>query len=286
MKNFLFISVLSLLLFSCSKEISVDLPEPEKQIVVDGGIFAGQPAEINLTWSTGYFDAVDSASLASYLISNATVVVYDGALTDTLHIAYDPNRPIPIVWKGLNIIGQVGHTYQLKVVTEGKTATSSTTIPNPLALDSTWFQVETGTDSLGFALARMTDPAGGGNGYRWFAKRITKDPAFMAPYGSAFDDKFIDGKTFDFAYNRPNIPGSTAPEDNNDEAGYYVQGDTIVVQFCTIGSNEVQFFKTFESVVSNNGNPFASPGVIKTNVTGGLGVFCGYSPSYDTIVCH
>src|SRR6185436_12949207 len=118
MKKFSIISscltlLLSMLLFSCSKEITIDLPSPEKQIVVDGGIFVGQPTEINLTWSTGYFDPVDSASLSNYLISNALVVVHDGVLTDTLHIAYDPNRPIPIVWKGLNIIGQVGHTYVL-----------------------------------------------------------------------------------------------------------------------------------------------------------------------------
>ncbi len=278
--------LLMAMLTSCSKEITVDLPEPEKQIVVDGGIFVGQPAEINLTWSTGYFDPVDSASLANYLISNASVVLYDGASTDTLHIAFDQTRPIPVVWKGQNIIGQVGHTYQLKVIADGKTATSTTAIPTPLVLDSVWFKVEPGTDSLGFAWARMTDPAGEGNGYRWFAKRITKDPAFMAPFGSAFDDKFIDGKSFDFAYNRPSIPGSTAPEDNNAEAGYYVQGDTIVVQFCTIGSAEVQFFRTYENVVSNNGNPFASPGVIKTNVNNGLGIFCGYGPSYDTIICH
>ena len=108
----------------------------------------------------------------------------------------------------------------------------------------------------------------------------------MAPFGSAFNDKFIDGKTFDFAYDRPSIPGSTAPEDNNAEAGYYVRGDTIVVQFCTIGTAEVDFFRTYENMVSNNGNPFASPGVIKTNISGGLGIFCGYSPTYDTIICR
>jgi hypothetical protein len=286
MKNILFVTTLSIFLFSCTKEITVSLPEPEKQIVVDGGIFVGQPAEINLTWSTGYFDPIDSASLQNYLISNAVVVVYDGALTDTLQVTFDANKPIPIVWKGQNIIGQVGHTYNLKVVADGKTATSVTTIQNPNQLDSTWFKIEAGTDSLGFAWAHMTDPLGFGNGYRWFSKRITKDPAFMAPIGSAFDDKFIDGKSFDFAYNRPSVPGSSAPEDNNAEAGYYVIGDTIVVQFCTIGTPEVQFFRSLDNAVSNNGNPFASPGVIKTNVTGGLGIFCGYSPSYDTIICH
>jgi hypothetical protein len=286
MKKLFFISTAAILLFSCQKEITVDLPEVEKKIVVDGGIFVGQHAEVNLTWSTGYFDPIDSASLASYLISNGTVTVTDGSQVDTLHVAYDPNKPIPIVWVGSTIFGQVGHTYTLSVTTEGKTVTATTTIPTPVPLDSAWFKIEPDQDTLGFAWAHLTDPVGQGNGYRWFAKRITKDPAFMAPYGSSFDDRFIEGKSFDFAYNRPSTPGSTAPEDNDGQRGYYKVGDTIVVQFCSIGQREVNFFRTYETEVGNNGNPFASPGVIETNVDGGLGIFCGYSPSYDTIICH
>lgn len=275
-----------LLFFSCSKTITIDLPAPEKKIVVDGGIFTGKYAEINLTWSTGYFDPVDSAALASVLITNATAIITDGTLIDTLHLAYDANRPIPIVWMGSVILGQVGHTYNLSVVANGKTATATSTIRNPVQLDSTWFKVEPPSDSLGFAWARLSDPVGPENGYRWFSKRITKDAAFMAPFGSAFDDKFIEGTTFDFGYTRPSIPGSTAPEDTGPQAGYYIRGDTIIVQFCSIGQAEVNFFRTFENAVMSNGNPFAAPSVIKTNVTGGLGIFCGYSPVYDTIICH
>lgn len=286
MKKLILLIFPVLFLFSCTKEVTIDLPAPEKKIVVDGGIYVGAPAEINLTWSTGYFDPIDSASIANYLISNAVVVVHDGALTDTLHPAFNPNKPIPIVWRGTTILGQVGHTYTLTVVAEGKTATSTTTINQPVALDSTWFKLEPPHDSLGYAWAHLTDPAGPGNGYRWFAKRITKDPAFLAPFGSAFDDKFIEGSSFDFAYYRPSTPGSSAPEDNNEQDGFYITGDTIVVQFCSIGQPEVNFFRTYENVVANNGNPFAAPGVIKTNVEGGLGIFCGYSPSYDTIICH
>jgi hypothetical protein len=286
MKKLFFVSIISLFLFSCTKEVTIDLPAPEKKIVVDGGIYAGAPAEINLTWSTGYFDPIDSASLANYLITSATVVLHDGSLTDTLHISYNPNKPIPIVWVGTTMIGQVGHTYTLTVTADGKSVTATTKIPSPVALDSTWFRLEPPNDSLGFAWAHLTDPVGNGNGYRWFAKRITKDPAFMAPFGAAFDDKFIEGQSFDFAYNRPSNPGSSAPEDNNEQRGYYVIGDTVVIQFCTIGQAEVNFFRTYENVVASNGNPFAAPGVIKTNVEGGLGVFCGYSPSYDTIICH
>lgn len=286
MKKYPFILVALLALVSCQKEITVDLPEIEKKIVVDGGIYTGQLAEINLTWSTGYFDPIDSASLANYLISNAVVTLSDGSTTDTLHLAYNPYKPIPIVWRGSTIIGQPGRTYNLTVTAEGKTVTASTTIPSPLPLDSSWFKIEPGQDSLGFAWAHMTDPVGAGNGYRWFAKRLNKDSVFLAPFGSTFDDRFIEGKSFDFAYNRPYNPSPDAPPEIDGEGGYYKIGDVVVVQFCAIGQAEVNFFRSFEIEVSNNGNPFASPGVIETNVNGGLGIFCGYAPAYDTIVCQ
>lgn len=287
MKKIFIPSLFTILIFtSCEKEINIDLPAAEQKIVVDGGIFVGEPAEVTLTWSAGYFDPVDSASLANYVIQNAVVTVSDGTNTDTLHITLDMNKPIPIVWKGLNVIGQVGRTYVLTVVADGKTVTSSTTIPTPVPLDSVWFKPEIDGDSLGFAWAHLTDPAGTGNGYRWFTKRLNVDPAFLAPFGSTFDDKFIEGTSFDFAYNRPAPPNSTAPDDNDNRRGYFVTGDTIVVEFCSIGTAEVDFFRTYEVEVSNNGNPFASPGVIQSNVNGGLGIFCGYSPTYDTIICQ
>jgi hypothetical protein len=283
MKKLSILFLASLAFFSCQKEVSIELPEAEKKIVVDGGIFTGQPAELNLTWSTGYFDPIDSASLANYLITNAVVTLTDGLQTDTLHLAFDPTRPIPIVWKGANILGQPGGTYVLNVTAEGKSVTSTTTIPQPVPLDSTWFKTDPGQDSLGFAWAHLTDPVGYGNAYRWFAKRAS-DQAFYAPFGSTFDDRFFEGASFDFAYNRPST--GTSADENDPNRGYYKIGDTIIVRFCAIGKAESDFFRTYETEVSNNGNPFASPGVVKTNVENGLGIFCGYSPAYDTIICQ
>lgn len=286
MKKTIAFFLLSFAFFSCEKEISVDLPQPEQLVVVDGGITTGQPAEVTLTWSAGYFDPLDSASLANYVITNATVTVTDGFTTDTLNLTVDFSRPIPFVYRGSTITGQVGRTYTLSVFAGDHNAMATTTIPQPVPLDSVWFKPEIPGDSLGFVWAHMTDPAGLGNGYRWYTKRIGEDPTFLAPFGSTFDDNFIEGKSFDFAYNRPAATGSNLPEDNDFRRGYFITGDIVVVKFCAIGQAEADFFRTYEIEVSNNGNPFAAPGVIEHNVTGGLGIFCGYSPTYDTLICQ
>ncbi len=42
-----------------------------------------------------------------------------------------------------------------------------------------------------------------------------------------------------------------------------------------------------ETEVSNNGNPFAAPTAIKSNISGGaLGYWGGYGTVYDTIVAY
>ena len=79
---------------------------------------------------------------------------------------------------------------------------------------------------------------------------------FLSP-DSTFEDKFINGKSFDFFYNRGNEPNSTKKDDNNDEKMFFKKGDTIVVRFCTIDRANFQFWRDEETQVSNNGNPFA-----------------------------
>ena len=44
-----------------------------------------------------------------------------------------------------------------------------------------------------------------------------------------------------------------------------------------------KFWRSVENQAGNVGNPFAAPAPVASNVNGGLGVFCGYNASYDTI---
>src|SRR5262249_37335502 len=157
--------------------------------VVEGYIETGQRAMVTLTKTAGFFAPVDSASLITYLVVNAVVTVSDGTTSEQLVLTIDTSQYIPLVYKSQTLVGQVGKTYTLKVEVDGKTLTAVTTIPHAVPLDSVWFKVQEGHDSLGFAWAHLTDPDTLGNCYRWFAKRIGKDKRFLAPIGSVFEDK-------------------------------------------------------------------------------------------------
>src|SRR5436189_6257260 len=103
----------ALVLFSCEKDVTVDLPVAEQKIVVEGYIENGQKAMVTLTKTAAFFSAVDSASLLSYLVTDAIVTVSDGVTTEQLVLTIDTSQYIPIVYKAQSIIGQEGKTYTL-----------------------------------------------------------------------------------------------------------------------------------------------------------------------------
>jgi hypothetical protein len=286
MKNIFLLTILSLLLFySCTEKINVTLPNADKKIVIEGNIENGKNPEVIITKSIGLFSSVANTNIDDFYVLDAAVYVSDGAITDTLHLAIDSSSSLGVVYTGNKIIGVPGRVYYLTVKHEGKTYTSYTNIPTPVALDSVWWKPQPPKDTLGFANARLSEPAGLGNNYRWYAKR-PRDRRFLAPYGATFDDNYIDGVSFEFAYTKGYDPTDAENTYENDSArGYYSKFDTIYIKFCSINRAAKDFYTTFETALGNNGNPFASPVTILSNINGGaLGVWAGFGASYDTIL--
>jgi len=314
-RSLLFAFALSLVLMACEKEIQVDLPESEPKLVVEGRIETNAFPILQLTQNIGYFEPTDISTFENLFARNATVTVsVDGETHALEEICTQeiPEQFIPLVSASLGIsqedletinycfytlpladilagnvlLGQPGKTYDLTIEWDGNTYTSSTTIPEPIALDTLWFQRE-GHPEFGFVWAELSDPDTLGNAYRWWAQRINqnesgapKDPTFIAPLGSTFDDRFINGKTVPFGFAR----GDQQPGDTPDEFGFFRLGDTVVVKFSAVDIQVYEFLRSFETEAQNAGNPFATPSPIKTNITGNaLGVWAGYGNAIDTV---
>lgn len=287
MKKIIFpVSISLLFLASCTEDIKVDLPGSHSKVVIEGSIENGKVAEVMLTKNVPLFSSVSGGNPADIFITDAKVYVQNGGITDTLTLAIDSSASLGLVYKGHLIYGVPGQTYNLTVQALGSTYTAVTMIPPLVALDSVWWKADPPHDSLGLAYAHLSEPAGYGNNYRWFAKR-PQDRRFIAPGGATFDDKFVDGKSFDFAYDRGYDPTDISGPDSEprDERGYYKITDTIYIKFCTMDRASKDFYSTFETAEGSNGNPFASPVTILSNINGGgLGVWCGYGATYDTIL--
>ena len=283
-KRVLFIFVSFPLLHSCTENINLSIIGGGNKVVIEGSIENGKPAEVIVTRNSPVSKPVD---LSKILITDARVTISNGSITETLTLMIDSSASIPIVYKGFKIIGVPGQTYSLTVVADGQTNYAVTTIPQPVALDSVWWRADPPHDSLGYAWARFTDPSGIGNAYRWFAKRPRKDRRYVAPQGATFDDKFIDGKNIDIFNLRGIDPTSTSDEDKETSLNrfYYKKTDTIYIKFCTIDYATLRFYETYETALQSNGNPFASPTSIQSNIKGGgLGIWAGFGATFDTIM--
>ena len=286
-KRYLFFSLMIgilLLQISCEKDITVDLDDPEIQLVVEGYITPGYPAYVFISRTDAFFAPVDSTSLLNSTVKNALVIISDGVTVDTL---VEPSSTIGYFYISPNMVGEIGKQYFITIITqEGEIATAVTRINPPVPLDSIWFLPQLETDTLGYIMAHITDPGATQNNYRWFAKRLGKDDDYIAPSGSAFDDKFFNGLSFDFGYNRGKVPNSTAEDDNNEVEGYFKKGDTIVLKFATITKYIYDFWRAAETQSSSNGNPFGSPASLKSNINGGIGIWEGFSFTLDTTVAN
>lgn len=313
------------ILSSCEKEITVDLPDVTPKIVVEGTIEQGQPPLVLLTYSQGYFEPTDISSLESFFVRGARVTLSNGSTTGELtEICSSDLTPeqleliaeflgfTPEQLSSFNICayttfdtqlwGEEGKTYTLRVTKDEHELSAVTKINHLVNLDSLWFKIpnEDPGDSLGFIFGILSDPDTLGNAYRWYAKRINKypswapdgyagqqkDPTFIAPLGSVFDDVFFNGLEFEFGYFRGTGPNPSKFDDLDEERGFFKRGDTVAVKGCVIDLPAFRFIKSYETQIANQGSPFSVPYNLESNVTGGLGAFIGYGAVYDTVICR
>jgi hypothetical protein len=299
-----FLSFLIMGLNSCSKEVKIDIPGFDEQIVIDGSIETGTPAIIFLSNSKDIYAPTDINSYLSGFISGATVIVSNGTITDTLTEICTDNLPagfesiaaaffgLPIeqlvtlhlcAYVSTGLVGEVGKTYALKVLYNNKTYTSLTKIENPTALDNLFWRDQVNLPGYGFSWAKITDSPVMGDAYRWEVKNLS-DLFYSKPFQPFTDDRFYNGLTFEFSVENPMSFRDSTIEDQY--KGYYKLGDTIVVKFSKLGKKEYQFFEKKYNQIYSGGNPFATPTNIPTNIEGGaLGVWAGFSPWYDTLIC-
>ena len=288
--TYILILSLTCILFSCEKEITVDLPTPESKLVIEGAIEEGRLPWVFITMNSPYFSPVDSVVLFNMIIKNAKVSVTDGVTTDSLKLTIDPYVFPYLKYVGNSMIGQTGKTYWLKVEVGDKIYTAHTSIYPKVKIDSLKFKPDRNQDTLGFVWLYMVDPDTLGNYYRIFTKVLGRDSIYLRPYPSVTDDKFFNGQLGEYSLERGRNPLEDNLYDDNglDSSGvsrfYFRKGETVVVKLCTIDAFHYDFWYSVEQQFMTDGNPFASPISARTNISGGaLGVWGGYGVYLDTI---
>ena len=290
MYKFISGAVVLLLSTACEKNINFNLKNSEDLLVVDANIENSRPPVVVLTKSLSFYSTVNPALLLNSFVHNAQVTMFNGTFT---HKLKEYARPIGA---GITVysysidstnlstafLGAFNTSYTLKITSEGKDYTATTTIP-PLAkkADSMWWKKASFTKDTNdvVIMVRSTDPPGLGNYIRYFTKK--NSGPFLPGENSVFDDQVIDNTTYQAQVD----PGVDRNNRVSFDSNYFKRGDTVTIKLCNIDRATYTFWSSWEFAYQSIGNPFAQPNKVLGNISNGaLGAFYGYAVFYKTLV--
>lgn len=301
-------AVLLLMFSSCTKDITVDLPNPEDKIVVEGSIDVGVPPFVILTKNSSFFGGINFNDLSAYFVRDADKVwVYNDAgdttrlqqfclsdprvarafgydfQTDSIPEICVYTIPDILTWFTTGSASFVGHentTYHLYIEAEGKKLSSTTLIPYLYPFDSLNYKPHPNPsyDSLVQVSLFLTFPSVEGRYVRLLTKR-NSEGYYTPANGSVFEYKIFLGQSTGLPLSRGQAPGS---EFDRNTFGYFWKGDTVSVKWSQIDKGVYDFYTTLEA--DGGDSPFSSPVKIISNVNGGLGVWAGYATTYGSLI--
>ncbi len=275
---------------SCEKNVSFNLNDSEKKLVVEASIENNQAPTVVLSTSIEYFAEISPEILQNSFVHDATILISNGTLTHQLKEYSFVQNGYTFFYYSIDssnlataFVGELNKSYSLKITTGGKEYTAITTIPNiTKQIDSVfWKQApEFLPDSLASLNVTAYDPPGFGDYVRYYTK-ANSDP-FYPGINSVFDDQIIDGTRYTLQVDRgyPRNLGLNA-----DSLIYFKKGDTVTLKLCNIDKATFDFWRTMEFSYASVGNPFSTPTKVLSNISGkGLGYFAGYAAQYHTII--
>lgn len=246
--------------YACKKVISVNLNDAAPQIVVEGIITnTPGPYQVQITRTVNF-----SASNTFPPVTGATVKITDktAALTDIL------TETTPGIYTTHLIQGIPGHSYQLDIISGSQTYTASSTMPQPVPLDSVTFQHTVGFGKIEIrTVPNFQDPAFVKNYYLFSQYVNGRDIKNTI----VFDDRLSDGKYI-------NVGLLT-------DSSYISVGDTVLLKMNCIDKPTYDYFNSFEQISGNNGFQSASPSNPVTNMSNNaLGYFAAYTSQRKTAI--
>jgi len=257
---FLFATVIGL--WSCNKVIELDLRDAETKYVIEG-VITNEPGVCKVYISQSKNFNEDNQFLKK---SGAVVKVKDNGVETTL------SEIQPGLYATNVINGTPGHTYQLMVTINNMTFTASSTMPQPVTMD-TLYVAPGPFGEFKFAYVGYTDPPGLANGYR-FVQYVNgvKEPAIFWD-----DDEFTDGQAV--------ITMLDASVDEKNDPRNIKTGDNVTVEMLTLDRAVYDFWYTLSTGGGDGNAEVAAPANPLTNIKGGaLGYFSAHTVSRRSVI--
>lgn len=293
----MFFTLLGLIFTQCQKEIEVELPDYKQKIVIEGSIENGQPAMVMVTHSVPYFSTMSLETLKNdVLITDAEVTVTDDSTGQTEQLTFvflDPEFPMYMGYKGRTLLGEPGKSYTLTVRYKDKEYIATTSMQEPIRLDSAWLAFLDETDTMPTSRIQLTDRASTHDYYMFRIKVHGKklhDRLWVTSMPVAFDDATFNGQTVNYEILRAN-PSSLFMAEMSDEEKEdyyritYRKGDTVYLKTSIIDYDAFQYWSAMTYELAVGQNPFMSPAPIPCNISGKnvIGNWTAFASTVDTM---
>lgn len=262
-----------------TNDVDLELPEYDRQPVLECYLEPGQPYQLLLTRSFEFFapfDTSDGQFLENVIEQGATInITHDGktvALVEGLF--FNPFTQKIFNYGSPEIVPEdFDNAFELEVIlADGNTITSKTTIPVKVPIDSVVieFESDAATDTMARALTYFTDPDPN------IENRFRRQFHWNSLVDSSAQQDFL--ATDQFADNGRIVFGT----------GFdYPVGDTIWNTVFNMNRDYADFYESVIISVQSNGNPFGQPASIDSNLGGtadALGIFTGLSYSREMTI--
>lgn len=272
---FLLLAAFTLGACNLEKDIDIELPAYESQIVLECYLEPGKPFRLSLSRGSGFFDSLPSRDplgfLGKILVQEARVTIRHAGTTYVLdnRLIFDGKEQRLYNYQADALVPlDTLQPFTLEILTkDGKTITASTKLLPVVPIDSIVINFKEG-DTLARALTYFTDPPGQPNYFRRVLHLNTLDS--IPEQDFTVDDRFVEN-VFVFG------------------SGYdYQVGDTLINTIYHIDQAYFNFLESLQRAVFANINPFAQPSSILSNLGGtanAIGVFTGLQYSrVETVI--
>ena len=278
MKNIFFLIPFLALLASCNltKDVEVELPDYERQPVVECYLEPGKPYRLLLTRSYDFFAPFDT-SLVDFItniqIPDASVVILkDGVVADSLvysPLYFDDNKNFN--YRGSKMVpADYGSTFSLRIQLPDNEGTilAETVLPTLVEHDSIVVEWSPDRDTLARAITYFTENQSTVDFYRRLLNLGSLTDSFPD------QDFLVSDRIFDTEVGAFGM-------------GYELkEGDTLYNTLFHIEEAYYNYIESVQLAALGSINPFAQPSPIKSNVSGAnaLGIFTGLVYDRDTTV--
>jgi len=247
--------VLIIVFSSCQKVINLDLNSASPQIVIEGNVYdQPDPYTVKISQTVNF----DESNVYPP-VTGATVEISDDAGNSEVLTESSSGTYITSALQGVS-----GRTYTLTVVSKGKTYIATSTMPNPVNIDSIYLEKSMfGNEKL--VSVNFNDPANINNYYRLIEFINNERQTGF----NVTDDYLNQGKTIGYSF-------MTAGNDSK-----LGTGDTVTVWLESIDKGVYEYFRT----AGRDNGQSSSPSNPTSNINNGaLGYFNACSVRSKTII--